>query len=123
MTPAEVRAALGNPQSTGPAFGTGNLAWRYATGVVVEFSGSQPVATSVVGAIFVGAPYQEATSAGLRIGDSRDAFRKAYAAYPIEEGENIAQVIGDDGVTVLASFDTRDRLTYLELYQGDRPRR
>ena len=123
MTQPEVRAALGNPQSTGAAPGSGLLQWQYATGVSVEFSEGPPITTSVVDAIDIAPPFSDATNAGLHIGDSRDAFRKAYAAYPLLEIENITKVIDDDGVTVLASFDTRDRLTTLGLFQGDSSRR
>jgi hypothetical protein len=123
MSQPALRAALGAPQTTGPAPGTGLLQWIYANGVSVEFGEGPPVTTSLVEAINIQTPFEGSTSAGVRIGDSRDAFRKAYAAYPLHEIENNSSVIDDDGITVLASFDARDRLINLGVFQGDPPRR
>jgi hypothetical protein len=123
MSQPELHAALGEPQTTGPAPGSGLLQWTYANGVSVEFGEGPPVTTSLVDAVDIQAPFQGSTSAGVRIGDSRDAFREAYAAYPLHEIENNTSLIDDDGITVLGSFDARDRLINLGLFQGGPPRR
>jgi hypothetical protein len=123
MSQPELRAALGEPQTTGPAPGSGLLQWTYANGVSVEFGEGPPITTSLVYAVDIQAPFQGSTSVGVRIGDSRDAFREAYAAYPLHEIENNTSLIDDDGITVLGSFDARDRLINLGLFQGGPPRR
>jgi hypothetical protein len=99
------------------------LQWKYATGVSVEFTEGPPVTSSVVFIVDIKAPFQGSTGAGVRIGDSRDTFRKAYAAYPLSESQHLASLVDDDGITIFVSFDARDRLVDLELVQGDPPRR
>jgi hypothetical protein len=123
MTQPELRAALGDPKTTGPAPGTGLLQWIYPNGVSVEFGEGPPITTSLVEIILIQAPFQGSTGESVRIGDSRDAFRKAYAAYPLDEFGTYVRLSDDDGIRIFADFDSRDRLTAVEMFQDVPPRR
>jgi hypothetical protein len=123
MTQPQVRSALGEPNTTGAAPGSGLLEWRYASGVSVEFDEGPPITTSHVYGIKVRSPFAGATANGVKLGDSRDAFRLAYAAYAISERDNLTSAIDNEGVTLGGDFSTANRLLSLTLYVGSPPRR